>query len=248
VRARLSVTRKHQDGMLHIIYTLHAHEALLRVTASWDGPADTDLFFDHPTHFRDDDLLLAGELSPWTQPQRRDLHAVPMDEQHGCRWAVLRESGGRGLGVVSGRPMSISARNGHLRVHIRASVSYALCCGQGGHEQGFGRLAASMALPGRPFTGGNDVAALCRWSDLDGVVPLWVARPHQWLGEIMLSEQYGRQQRVYFYPDQANERKVQEVWRVDATGTTLTQVQSTAEGDGYQIDLHGGEFVLLRWR
>jgi hypothetical protein len=249
VRARVSVSREHPAGYLHITYTLHAHDQVLRIAATWDAVGGATLTLDHPTNFRSNDLICAGELATHTAPQRPSVTMHSAELEHGCRWAMLGEPDGRGFALLFSKPATVAVDNGHLRLPLWSSIAYALCDVSAGAFH-CGRTALALSIPGRPFTGGCDLMSPFRWAELGSLLPLWVSRPNGWLGEVLVAEQFCRKSRAFFYPRfEASDRKEErEAWKTDFAGRLLTKMPMSAEGDGFQVDAHAGEIFLLRWR
>ncbi len=246
VRARLCVVRSAAAGVLRITYTMHAHDDGLRVEVAWSpalGYAEATLVFDHPTAHRGCHLHLAGELSRSSLPQALSLTQPVMAPQAGVRWATLGDAAGRGLGVVAGRAIVVSAAGGVLKVH-GAPTSYALYAAARHNGLNLGQLALGLATPGRATSLEAPVMAPFHLADLGGLVPLWARRPAQWAGEVVFSEQRQARGRAWLFPY----ARPQEAWRVDAAGHGLAKVNLTREGDGLEIDHLPGEILIIRWR
>ena len=246
VRARLCVVRSAAAGVLRITYTMHAHDDGLRVAVAWSPTADyadAELEFDHPTAHRGCHLHLAGELSRSSLPQALSLTQPAMAPQGGVRWATLGDAAGRGLGVVAGRAIVVSASGGVLKVH-GAPTSYALYAAARHNGLNLGQLALALATPGRATALEAPVMAPFHLADLGGLVPLWARRPAEWAGEVVFSEQRQSRGRAWLFPH----ARPQEAWRVDAAGHGLAKVNLTREGDGLEIDHLPGEILIIRWR
>jgi hypothetical protein len=246
VRGRVAVSRVGRQGSLHLIYTLHAHEDVLRISASWHG--SDDLVLDHPTTYRGAVLRLGGEMASWEMAQAADILQPLMPVHRAVRWAMLGEPSGQGLAVCGGRPLTISAHAGHLGVHVDGATSYALYCGELGHSAFRpARTALSLAVPGRSFTGDQALPGAFRLHGSDHLVASWASRPEGWSGEILLAESEGRRARAtLFFPEASTVPR--EAWRVDASGTTLDALPATPEGDGFELDAAAHEILIIRWR
>ena len=246
VRARICVVRTAAAGVLRVTYTLHAHDDGLRVAVAWSPSpdhADADLELDHPTAHRGCFLHLAGELSRSTVPQAWSLTHPPIDPQGGVRWATLGDAAGRGLALVAGRPVVVSAAGGVLKVH-GAPTAYALYAAARGTSANLGQLALALSSPGRATALEEPVSAPFRLAELGGLVPLWARRPAEWAGEVVFSEQHQSRGRAWLFPHVAP----REAWRVDAAGNGLSVINLTREGDGLEIDYLPGEILIIRWR
>ncbi len=245
VRARLAVSRSGPQGTLHLTYTLHAHEDVLRVAVSWDGAGE--LVLDHPTPYRDGELRVAGELAPWSMVQAARAGDEPAVVQPGVRWATLGEGHGEafdGLALLGARPLSVSAQAGHLRLHVGGALAYALAPARRlPGSLGLGQLALAIGVPGRVYSGATDLPSALRLEHRGGVTPWWVGRPADWRGEVVLGDQSGAAGRcVLFAPG------LTEAWRVDAGGSPLQRLPATPEADGAELDLAGHELAIVRWR
>lgn len=242
VRARIDVARATPQGNLHLTYTLHAHEDVLRVAASWQG--DGDLSLDIPTAFRGGQLVVAGESAPWRQAQAANVLSTVGETQHGVIWATLgAEADGKGVLLAGARPLNLAAEAGHLLVQVHTGTLFGLgSTARSGDALTPACLARSLAVPARSFTADNHLTPALR---LDGrLVPWWVRRPEGWSGELLLADTAGiRGCTTLFLP-----KGVTEAWRVDACGAPLNRVPTTPEGDGLSIDHGAHEILLLRWR
>lgn len=246
VRARVCVVRTTTAGLLKVTYTLHAHDDGLRVAIAWspaEGHADDDFEIDHPTAHRGCHLHLAGELCRSTLPQALSLTHPPAGPQGGVRWATLGDSAGRGLAIVAGRPIVLSAAGGVLRVH-GAPTSYALYAATRGEHLSLGQASVALSTPGRATALEQAVPAPFRLAELGGLVPLWARCPIGWAGEVLFSEQSQARGRGFLFPA----TKPTEAWRVDAAGNGLTKIGLTREGDGLELDHLPGEILIVRWR
>ena len=241
VRARVAVSRDTGAGMLHVTYTLHALEALLRVNVAWDGDPGAGLAIEHPTTLRHHDLLVAGELTSERREQTASaLRPLPAATR-GCRWAALPDGRDGGLVALAERPFAASARGGTLVLSgARGGLAYALGdfarCDPA-------RAALAVAVPGRASSSETDFPALLRLAGGAGVAPLWIRRPEDAAAEILLVEQRQRRTRLWLQPA----RPVTAAWRVDARGRRLADVARSPDGD-LQIDLNPGEPALVRWQ
>jgi hypothetical protein len=243
VRARVAVSRVGRQGALHLIYTLHAHEDVLRISASWDG--SDELVLDHPTTHRGGLLHLGAEPARWSLPQSADLVQPGGAVQRGVRWAALGEEAGQYLALAAPRALALSAEAGHLRVHLERAASYALTTGDHGFAgRGLARTALALAVPGRSFTGEGDLAGAFRLGGSEQLVAWWASRPPGWGGELLLAESEGRRARATLFLGPA----AREAWRVDAGGATRDPLPATPEGDGFELDAGAHEIVIVRWR
>jgi hypothetical protein len=246
VRARVSVIRPSSRGNLHLIYTLHAHEEILRVMASWDG-AD-ELLLDHPTAGHGGPLRVAGDMASWTVAQSASVTMTPAPPQRGVRWATLEGDDG-GLAVVAGHPLTISARAGHLGVHLDRGAAYGLVdAHRRDQTHGLGRISLMLAVPGRAFASELDLKVAFRLQGAGGLVPWWVRRPADWAGELILGEQEGVGGSATFFPGLGEGDELGEAWRVDALGRSLARLPATPEGDGFTLDYAAGELLIVRWK
>jgi len=241
VRARVAVTRDTGAGMMHVTYTLHAHEALLRVNVAWDGDVSAGFAVEHPTLLRHHDLLVAGELASERREQSASVLRPLPALSRGCRWAALPDGHDGGLVALAARPFAAGARGGVLVLAgHRGALAYALGdlarCDPA-------RAALAVAVPGRASTADGDLAPTLRLAGGDGVAPLWIRRPDDASAELLLVEQRQRRSRLWLQPTVA----IAEAWRVDARGRPLGVVPRTPDGD-LQIDLTPGELALVRWR
>ena len=243
VRGRVAVSRVGLQGALHLIYTLHAHEEVLRISASWDG--DDELVLDHPTTHRGARLQLGAEPASWSRAQAADALSPGGEVQRGVRWAALGEEAGQFLALAAPRPLALSAQAGHLRVHLERAVSYALATGDHGFSgRGLARTALALAVPGRSYTGERDLPGAFRLGGPENLVTWWASRPPGWGGELLLAESEGRRTRATLFVAPA----LREAWRVDAGGATLDPLPATPEGDGFEIDAGAHEILIVRWR
>jgi hypothetical protein len=240
VRARVAVSRETPQGMLHVTYTLHAHEALLRVAVAWDGPADARLAIDHPTALRHHDARLAGELAAERRRQTPVLLDGPAEAVRGCRWAVLDDGHGGGLALLAQqRPLAVQAIAGHLRLPCAGQLAYALA------DPGVcdvAHAALACAVPLRAYQGDADLPPALRLAGGAGTCPLWIRRAGP-ATELAVVEQLARRSRLWLFPAV----RPTEAWRSDARGKRLGKLPLTPEGDGVQVDLHPGELALIHW-
>lgn len=246
VRARVGVRREGPDGRLDLVYTLHAHEDHVRISATWSGTQEC--WIDHATAQRAADLHLAIEGARWRVSQAASVLAPPMEPTPGIRWACLADTAGRGIAAASGRPMCVHAHAGHLRILAAPSASWALAAPRRTPGSlSLGQLAEHLAVPGRSLPSGISVPRPFRLADLGSLVPLWVRRPAGWDGELLLAEQAGARTRAWLLPSTAPTR-MSECWKVDARGERLTPCPASPEGDGWQLDAAPGEVAVVRWR
>ncbi len=237
VRARIGVTRQCDGGSLQLLYTVHAHEPVLRVAATWDGPAGLRL--DCPTPVHAAPLEIGGELSGWSVPQHARGDLETLRPIAGLRWARLSGSDRHGL-AVSGQPtMTVSAHAGCLSLHLANCASFALCeSAWPVQDLGIAAWSLSLSTPGHLTTHANP--ALLRLAG-DGVVPWWSARPDGWRGEILLGQPHGLRGRCTLY------LSAHEAVRCHLDGNA-TPLRRTADGDGFEVDLAAGGITTVRWR
>ena len=242
VRARIDVARSTPQGTLHVTYTLHAHDNVLRVAASWQG--EGDLVLDIPTGFRGERLRLAGEAASWEVAQAASVVEQIGEPQPGVAWATLGEAAeGRGLMIAGARPLTISAQAGHVGILIRAGTLFCLGSTQRDDDDlPAAGVARSLAVPARSYGAERHLTPALR---LDGrLVPWWVRRPDGWTGEVLLADSLGVRGRTTLYLPAGSHQ----AWRVDAGGAPLAQLSATPEGDGFEIDHAAHEILLVRWR
>jgi hypothetical protein len=238
IRGRVVVTRISERGTLNLTYTLHAHEDVLRVAATWDGDADLQVIC--PTVLRGAPLEAAGELASWMQPQRALAGQPAMTPLAGLRWARLRDSTGHGLAVIGLRPLTLAAQNGRLSIHVERTASFALVeSGIPARSGAMGRLALGLAVPARAAAAA--IPAVLRMGD-DGVVPWWISRPAEWRGEVLLGHQHDHHIRCTFQVAGATEMARREL------NGSLRPLPVAADGDGIELDLGPGELAWIRWR
>jgi hypothetical protein len=242
VRARIDIGRSAPQGNLHLTYTLHAHDDVLRVAASWQG--DGELVLDIPTGFRSETLRVAGDGTPWQVAQAASVVDQIGEPQAGVSWAILGDDhSGKGVMIANARPLSVSAQAGHLCVHIHPGTLFAVGSSQRSSD-GLppGCVARSLAVPARSFaTHRNQPTAL----RLDGhLVPGWIRRPDGWSGEVLLTEPEGARGETTLYLPPGSHQ----AWRVDAGGVPLVQLPATPEGDGFAIEHGAYDILLVRWR
>lgn len=242
VRGRIDVARTSSLGTLHLIYTLHAHEDILRIAASWQG--DGDLTLDIPTAFRDGPLLVAGESAPWRQDQAASVVEPVGEALHGVTWAMLgAEAEGKGALLVGTRPLIIAAEAGHLLVQVHTGTLFGFgSARRSGDGLSPSCLARSLAVPARSFSADGHLKPAMR---LRGrLAPWWVRRPEGWTGELLLADTEGVRDTTTLHLPPG----FREAWRVDVAGTPLGRIPPTPEGDGVEIDHEAYEVLLVRWR
>lgn len=244
VRARIAVRREGPAGRLDLTWSLHADEDLLRVHATWTG--DGECWLDHATAQRSASLHAAIEGARWSLPQAASCTEPPMDPTP-LRWAALADTAGRGMALAAGRPITVHANAGHLRVLVAPAAAWALVSPRRGSGAPLGQVAEHLAIPGRPLPAGITVTRPFRLADLGGLTPLWVRRPAGWAGELLLAEQHGARTRAWMLPT-VRPAPGAECWKVDVHGERLAPCPLSPEGDGWQIDAAPGEIVVLRWR
>jgi hypothetical protein len=245
VRARVGVRRSTPEGSLDVVYSLHADEDHLRITATWSGAGAC--WIDHSTAQRSADLLLAVEGARWRIAQAASVTAPPMDPTPGVRWASLADTSGRGIAAAAGRPICVHATGGHLRVLLAPGASWALAAPRRpAGALSLGQLAEHLAVPGRSLPSGIAVPRPFRLADLGSIVPLWARRPAGWDGELILAEQAGARSRAWLIPQDPPGTDAA-CWKVDARGNRLAPCPASPEGDGWQIDAAPGETMILRW-
>ena len=238
IRGRVAVTRVSERGTLHLTYTVHAHEPVLRVAVTWDGDGEVRLLC--PTVVRADRLQVGGELAGWSVPQHADAARAPMAPISGLRWARLAEHDRRGLAVLGLRPMTISAHAGRLFLHVDRIANVALCESAWPHPSpAIGHLALCLSAPARAAATAIPPAMRLVGNE---VVPWWITRPAGWQGELQLGQQLLQRGRcVLFVPDS------HEAVRCNPKGGS-SPLRRTADGDGFEIDLAPGELATIRWR
>lgn len=245
VRARVAVRRETAQGRLDLIYSLLAHEDHLRVSAAWSG--EIACWLDHATAQRSADLHVAGEGARISLAQAASALRLPMPPIPGLRWASLADSAGRGIAAVSGRPLTMSAQAGHLRILVAPTATWALAAPRRlPGTMTLGQLAEHLAVPGRPLPAGINVPRPFRLAEPGGLVPLWIRRPPECTGELLLAEQLGARTRAWLLPATRPGTSAA-CWKVDAHGNRLAPCPLSPEGDGWQIDAAPGEILLVRW-
>lgn len=236
IRGRVTVTRTGERGTLHLTYTVHAHEAVLRVSATWDGTGELRLVC--PTMVRAAALEVGAELAGWQVPQHAIAGREPMAPLAGLRWARLSESDHRGLAVLGLRPMTVSSLSGRLSLHVERTASVALCeSAFPAQAPGIGQLALALSTPARAAA--TATAPVLRLVGGD-VVPWWIRRPADWRGEILLGQPHGLRARCTLFVTAT------EAVRCDARGTT--PLRRTSDGDGFDIEMAAGDLATIRWR
>jgi hypothetical protein len=237
VRGRIAVTRTSERGTLHLTYTVHAHEAVLRISATWDGEADLRLLC--PTMVRAAPLEVGAELSGWNVPQHTIAGREAMMPIAGLRWARLCEADRRGVAMLGLRPMTVSALGGRLSLHVERTASIALCESSWPTTvPGIAQQALALGTPARAVA--VAIAPVLRLVG-DGVVPWWIGRPADWRGELLLGQPHGLRGRCTLYV------AASEAVRRDLRGG-VTALRRTPEGDGFEIDLTAGDVAAVRWR
>ncbi len=238
IRGRIAVTRVSTRGTLHLTYTVHAHEAVLRVSATWDG--DGELRLECPTVVRAAALQVGAELGSWSIPQHADLTQESAPPTVGLRWAQLSDHDRRGLAVIGLRPLTVSSRAGRLSVHVERIASFALCeSALPTQSSSIGQLAVSLATPARAAAAA--IPATLRVVG-DHSIPWWISRPDGWLGELILGHQHGQRSRSTLFISAGKE-----AYRAHADGR-LNPLRRTADNDGFEIDLAAKECAIIRWR
>jgi hypothetical protein len=239
-RARIAVNRVGPSGQLHVMYTLHAHDEVLRVAVSWNGEHEISL--DFPTTNRSAPMEVAGDLASWLVKQRHDLRVPDRPLIPGIRWARIHDRDDAGLAIIGSRPLTVSALNGRMTIHVHRTASFALCeNARPNSALTLSCLSLSLATPHRAATSHVLPGAF----RLVGghTVPWWVRRPEGWRGELLLGQQELRRSRTQLFIADC-----QEVQRCDLRGTVLQAVARSADGDSYDIDMAGGGLTLIRWR
>jgi hypothetical protein len=237
VRGRVAVTRSGERGTLHLTYTLHAHEAVLRVAATWDGAGELHLVC--PTTVRTAPLEVGADLAGWHLQQHASVGRQAMMPLAGVRWARLCDSERRGVMVLGIRPCTVAAHAGRLAVVVERTASVAL--GESSPvagASGIGQLAVGLATPARAAHAAIPPVLRLVAHDL---VPWWISRPPQWQGELLLGQPHAHRGRGTLF------LAAREAVRVDAQGTTHP-LRPTPEGDGFDVDLAAGELAAVRWR
>ena len=238
IRGRIAVTRVSTRGTLHLTYTVHAHEAVLRVSATWDG--DGELRLECPTVVRAAALHVGAELGSWSIPQHADLTHECASPIVGLRWAQLADHDRRGLAVIGLRPLTVSACAGRLSLHVDRIASLALCeSALPAQACSIGQLAMSLATPARAAA--TVIPATLRLVG-DHSIPWWISRPDGWLGEIIIGHQHEKRSRCTLFILAGKE-----AYRVRVDGR-LNPLRRTAENDGFEIDLAAKECAVIRWR
>lgn len=236
VRGRIAVTRSGERGTLHLTYTVHAHEPLLRVAATWDGTGELRLVC--PTMVRAGALEVAGELAAWQVPQHAIAGREPMLPIAGLRWAQLCEADRRGLAVLGMRPMTVSSIAGRLSLHVERTASIALSeSAWPAAVPGIGQQALALATPARAAAAATPPVLRL----VGDVVPWWISRPDGWRGELLIGQQHALRTRCMLQVDAT----VAE--RIDGRGRA-TALRRTADDDGFEIDLGPGDLASVRWR
>jgi hypothetical protein len=236
IRGRVTVTRTGERGTLHLTYTIHAHEPVLRVSATWDGAGELRLVC--PTMVRAAPLEVGAELAGWQVPQHAIAGRESMTPLAGLRWARLSEADHHGLAVLGLRPMTVSSLAGRLSLHVERTASVALCeSAFPANAPGIGQLALALGTPARAAA--TAIAPVLRLVGGE-VVPWWIRRPADWRGEILLGQQHGLRTRCTLFVTAT------EAVRCDARGTS--PLRRTSDGDGFDIDLAAGDLATIRWR
>lgn len=236
IRGRIGVTRVSDRGTLRLVYTLHAHETVLRLSAAWDGRAGLRLAC--PTMAHAAPLEIAGELSAWHLPQHAVAGRTAMAPVAGVRWARLSQPDRAGLAMLGLQPMTVSASAGTLSLHLTTAAEVALCESAWPTEApGIAQQTLALAVPAQAVT--TAAAPLLRL--VGDAVPWWIARPAGWRGELLLGQPHAPRGRCTLYASAG------EAVRVDPRGG-ITPLRRTPEGDGFEVELAAGEVTTVRWR
>ena len=242
VRARLAMTLTAAEGLLRTTWTLHAQENCLRVQVVWSG--EGTVWIEHPTAHHGVELVVAGELPPVRLAQAASVTEPGAGPIAGVRYAWLADPGGRGLAVAAARGQTVEARDGLLRVVATPLATYALTIPDATGATGLAALAQHLATPMRSFTGDEPAAPRLRLVG-EGLVPLWIHRPPDWAGELLLVDHGLTRGRSVLY---LSGGPPVEAYAVDVTGEPLDRLALTPEGDGVVIDHLAGDIRLVRWR
>jgi hypothetical protein len=212
------------------------------VQVVWSG--EGTVWIEHPTAHHGVELVVAGELPPVRLAQAASVTEPGAGPIAGVRYAWLADPGGRGLAVAAARGQTVEARDGLLRVVATPLATYALTIPDATGATGLAALAQHLATPMRSFTGDEPAAPRLRLVG-EGLVPLWIHRPPDWAGELLLVDHGLTRGRSVLYL--AGGPPV-EAYAVDVTGEPLDRLALTPEGDGVVIDHLAGDIRLVRWR
>jgi hypothetical protein len=236
VRGRIAVTRTGEQGTLHLTYTVHAHEAILRVAATWDGAGELRLVC--PTMVRAAALELGGELAGWQVLQHAIAGREAMLPIAGLRWARLCEADRHGLAVIGMRPFTAAASGGRLSIHVERTASVALCeSAWPSASSSICQLALALATPARAAAAATPPTLRL----VGDAVPWWIRRPVDGGGELLLGQPHGLRTRCLLQVEAVTAE------RVDAHGR-CTPLRRTGDDDGFEVDLGPGDLAVIRWR
>ena len=245
VRAQIAVSIDAPQGVFRLSYELYAYEDILRVNAHWSNP-EIPIVIDHATSYRRAPLTCAAELAPWHVDQVPNAFKAQMPIQGACNWARLTEyNSTRGLAIASEQGCAMSAHAGHLRVHPKGDVRYALMNGVSAKLGNPGRVVQHLSMPGRAAADVplSDPAFLL--SDADDLVPLWIRHVGEQNVVMLLSEQAGQRGKALLLPVA---KGIANADRINVHGHSIRPLKLTKEEDGFEIDYAPFEVFLVRWK
>jgi hypothetical protein len=240
--------------VLRLLLTLHRHEDLLRVHAAFspaEESATNAIVLRHPTRQRHVEVLCAGEWVAWPVAQAPSILTPPPAAVPGTHLAAVQDP--RGLAILSPRGVTLQAANGDLSVTIPAGPGTAFTLTTTHRPLGalpLGHALAHLGTPLRPSESGT-VPALIELVDgaghLPPLTPLWIRRPDQWAGELMLADHLGQGCRCWLRPG-PQARPWREVIRCDAAGGHALPLKADKDGAGYVLDVAPNDVLFVRWR
>ena len=249
VRARVAIERHSDAGTLHLVYSVFAGEDYLHVHAHWTG--EEPCWLRLPTAYRHGPARYAGELAPWSEFQAPSITGTNPRTRHGLRFLALGDDdrSTEGLAMVAPRPFSALCEHGRIHVAVSAPISFVLCERQGSQRAtlSLGHLSQHLSLAGRAAAAGSQHPPRWRLVDAPRLVPIWLDKPSDWDGELLLVEQGGERGKAALYLPGCSSETGQCVL-VDAHGERRQACRPTPEGDGFQIPFEPGQVLLLRWR
>ncbi|TVR10199.1 MAG: hypothetical protein EA401_12380 [Planctomycetota bacterium] len=247
-RGRLSISHEHEHGYLRIMYTLHAHEALLHCTVIWTQHGDTssEVRIHHPLAWPQPILTCCGEAIPWRCERSRHPGQATA-QQHGLRW-IHAQQGHQHCALVSRRSISVAPDT--LALSVIDSANYVLYVGPSaaGLNEDSGNSLSTLSLinavPGRHAGAAPISPPLFHSDHSQGIVMYWVGRPQGWHAEIMAQEHAGVSGTFTVYP----RASVTDVRLVDADGRVRHDCVTNKDGDGWIIPFQPYDMLIIRMR
>lgn len=243
VRSRVAATIDGNDGVLQLLYTLHAHDDCLQVSATWHGQRIVEL--ELPCGYRRDEALIGRGCDIEVLSQAPSMTDTRLMDALSLDHLTLGASVNLAAGVqlCSASAFTASATGGCIRLQIDQPLSLSI-----GRPIGMSASlrCASLRCLGRGSGGDLVAPPAFRLEGLDVVTPHWVRQSAPGQYELLVAADSGAAGRLTVYPTHTK-AEPDRAWASDLSGEMIRPLNITPESDGWTLDLHRGELALVTW-